>query len=238
MAAAIALGYGQDTGPKGEEKEEETTQVNDVAGITIGDWWVVKREDEWSFGRGGVFIGYGTLTYSFDRPPLPFTSKLNQSWIQQSWGNLNDRTCNGGLGHLGGPSMANGHLHAANDEEMDVPERRSKRIKDLLRSVGRSLPLGSEMSNLGKFKDCHRKKDLQGLLPSETFWLWLQRCPTPPSVRSTSAMSWKDWSGARSWEDWKDFTEKQEQEEKKKKLYKEELDASAQAVKDNRRRVL
>ena len=245
---------GQGTGPEGKEEEEEATQVDDVAGITIGDQRVAKWGDKWSFGRGGVFIGYGTLTCNVVRPPLQFMNKLDQGLIQRNTKDGSDSI----LGHSGIPScehwMFLGDAKPRDDEEVDVPDggsemaptttteggprdlcngRRIPRI-DLSRPRGGDLPLVQGLSNPGGVEGGHRKTSLPTVLTSEAFWL--TRCTTPHGkvspckVRSLLAMSdegrWPSWTKVEA-----------EKKSADKKEYEEELVTAHQKTADKRRRV-
>ena len=63
--------------PKKGGREEETNLVGSVVGITTEDRGVVRGEDKWSFGRGGVFVVGGVTTSKRIRPLLQFPFKRN-----------------------------------------------------------------------------------------------------------------------------------------------------------------
>ena len=69
-------------GPEKGGKEDGTNLVGSVVGITIEDRGVVRGEDKWSFGRGGVFVVGGVTTSKRIRPLLQFMIKMDWGLIQ------------------------------------------------------------------------------------------------------------------------------------------------------------
>ena len=69
-------------GPNKGGREDGTILVGDVVGTTIKDRGVVRGEDKWSFGRGGVFVVGGVTTSQRIRPLLQFMIKMDWGLIQ------------------------------------------------------------------------------------------------------------------------------------------------------------